>query len=212
MQTCYNCGKEVEDNVLICPDCGALVKRYTTPPARETESYQDPSHPQAFPGAFSQSRPASPREAVWLDEQSRPHFRGLICCWLILCIIVTGYMLVGFGCILLVYHAQDFFLGALDTMPELSDIAELLTIMLESVGEHYLYYLILPILFFVKFAGLIWFLASHRKTAFYLFAGAGAALCVLNLVLGGGVQAFIYAFDALLTFFMLRKSWSRLRP
>ena len=28
MQKCYNCGKEVDDNVLICPDCGALVKRY----------------------------------------------------------------------------------------------------------------------------------------------------------------------------------------
>ena len=25
MQKCYNCGKEVDDNVLICPECGALV-------------------------------------------------------------------------------------------------------------------------------------------------------------------------------------------
>ena len=31
MQKCYNCGKEVDDNVLICPDCGALVKRYGKP-------------------------------------------------------------------------------------------------------------------------------------------------------------------------------------
>ena len=31
MQTCYNCGKEVDDNVLICPECGALVKRYSAP-------------------------------------------------------------------------------------------------------------------------------------------------------------------------------------
>ncbi|MFR7743633.1 MAG: zinc-ribbon domain-containing protein [Acutalibacteraceae bacterium] len=31
MQKCYNCGKEVDDNVLICPDCGALVKRYGSP-------------------------------------------------------------------------------------------------------------------------------------------------------------------------------------
>ena len=22
MQKCYNCGKEVDDNVLICPECG----------------------------------------------------------------------------------------------------------------------------------------------------------------------------------------------
>lgn len=26
MQICYNCGKEVDDNVLICPECGALVQ------------------------------------------------------------------------------------------------------------------------------------------------------------------------------------------
>ena len=41
MQKCYNCGKEVDDNVLICPDCGALVKRYGKPePARQE---QDPA-------------------------------------------------------------------------------------------------------------------------------------------------------------------------
>ena len=39
MQKCYNCGKEVDDNVLICPDCGALVKRYGSPePAQEEPS------------------------------------------------------------------------------------------------------------------------------------------------------------------------------
>ena len=38
MQKCYNCGKEVDDNVLICPDCGALVKRYGSPePAQEEQ-------------------------------------------------------------------------------------------------------------------------------------------------------------------------------
>ena len=31
MQTCYNCGRQVDDNVLICPDCGALVRRYGRP-------------------------------------------------------------------------------------------------------------------------------------------------------------------------------------
>ena len=25
MQKCYNCGKEVDDNVLICPDCGKKI-------------------------------------------------------------------------------------------------------------------------------------------------------------------------------------------
>ena len=26
MQICYNCGKEVDDNVLICPECGARLE------------------------------------------------------------------------------------------------------------------------------------------------------------------------------------------
>lgn len=38
MQTCYNCGKQVSDETLICPECGALVKRYTSP-ARDPEEY-----------------------------------------------------------------------------------------------------------------------------------------------------------------------------
>ena len=42
MQKCYNCGKEVDDNVLICPDCGALVKRYGRPESAQPE--QEPIH------------------------------------------------------------------------------------------------------------------------------------------------------------------------
>ena len=26
MQKCYNCGKEVDDNVLICPECGKRTR------------------------------------------------------------------------------------------------------------------------------------------------------------------------------------------
>ena len=40
MQTCYNCGQQVGDDVLICPNCGALVRRYTDPPRREPEPEQ----------------------------------------------------------------------------------------------------------------------------------------------------------------------------
>ena len=39
MQKCYNCGKEVDDNVLICPECGALVKRYGKPEAQQAEPF-----------------------------------------------------------------------------------------------------------------------------------------------------------------------------
>ena len=40
MQTCYNCGQQVGDDVLICPNCGALVRRYTDPPRRDPEPEQ----------------------------------------------------------------------------------------------------------------------------------------------------------------------------
>ena len=42
MQKCYNCGKEVDDNVLICPDCGALVKRYGKPVPVEPDTEHQP--------------------------------------------------------------------------------------------------------------------------------------------------------------------------
>ena len=41
MQTCYNCGKQVDDNVLICPDCGALVRRYGKPAPQQEEPVAD---------------------------------------------------------------------------------------------------------------------------------------------------------------------------
>lgn len=44
MQKCYNCGKEVDDNVLICPECGALVRRYTKPAQEIPESNMEAPH------------------------------------------------------------------------------------------------------------------------------------------------------------------------
>ena len=50
MQKCYDCGKEVDDNVLICPACGALVKRYGKPvPQNRDDSRPAPA---AYPGAY----------------------------------------------------------------------------------------------------------------------------------------------------------------
>lgn len=37
MVTCYNCGKQVSDETLICPECGALVRRYESRPKQEPE-------------------------------------------------------------------------------------------------------------------------------------------------------------------------------
>ena len=137
MQKCYNCGKEVDDNVLICPDCGALVKRYGKPVPVEPDSYHQQPQPDAYPGAYEAPAQPGPRERVWLDAAGKPHFKGALCFWLIVCAVFAGYLLFGFGCMLLIYHAQGFFLDALAAFPEFSDLTDVLNLMLESIGTYY---------------------------------------------------------------------------
>ena len=85
MQKCYNCGKEVDDNVLICPDCGALVKRYGKPePAREERETEPFPQDTAF-----DTRP-QPRGAVFQREDGKLKFSGYVTFWLVLCAIYLG--------------------------------------------------------------------------------------------------------------------------
>lgn len=207
MQTCYNCGKEVDDNVLICPDCGALVKRYGKPMREDQETFFREGGDQDA----ASSRPAG-RDAVRLDAQGKPHFRGLVCFWLILCALFAGYMVLGFSCVLLVYQEQSFFLETLSAYPEFSEMLEFLELMLRSVGMFRGLYVLLLALFALKLMGLVWFLISHRRRTFYLTAGVCGALCLVNLVMGSGLSSFLYAMDIALTYLMLRRFWKRLRP
>mgnify|MGYP004481682587 CR=1 FL=1 len=211
MQTCYNCGKQVDDNVLICPDCGALVKRYGKPVREQDPDTAYESAARAYPGAYDAPSPAVRRTPVWLDDAGKPHFQGAICFWMIVCAVIAGYMLLGFCSMLLIYHAQDFFLDTLQSVPDLSDMLDILQAMLESVQMHYAFYVLLPVLFAGKLGCIIWFLCSKRRLAFYIWAGISAFLCLLTLVLGGSAQAVFYALDAALTFFLLRKYWQLLR-
>ena len=183
MQKCYNCGKEVDDNVLICPDCGALVKRYGKPVPVEPDSYHQQPQPDAYPGAYEAPAQPGPRERVWLDAAGKPHFKGALCFWLIVCAVFAGYLLFGFGCMLL-----------------------------ESIGTYYAFYVAVPVLFAVKLFGIVWLLVSKRRLAFYIALGAGVLLTVTSLLFGGSVQALLYTLDMLLTFLLLRKDWRRLRP
>lgn len=212
MQKCYNCGKEVDDNVLICPECGALVKRYGKPVREDAASAAEPPRSAAYPGAYTAAEPAAPRGRVWLDAAGKPHFKGSMCFWLIVCAVFTGYMLFAFGCILLVYHAQSFFIETLRPVPELAQTLNLLNLMLESVDAFYAFYAAVPILLAGKFIGLIWFLVSKRRLAFYIAAGASVLLCAASLLFGGSAQALLYALDMLVTFLFLRKDWQKLRP
>ena len=113
---------------------------------------------------------------------------------------------------LLVYHAQSYFIETLESFPEFSDMLKLLDVMLESVEAYYAFYVAVPILFAGKLAGLVWFLISKRRIAFYIAAGACALLCIASLLFGGSLRAILYALDMLITFLFLRKDWQKLRP
>jgi len=89
---------------------------------------------------------------------------------------------------------------------------KLLDVMLESVEAYYAFYVAVPVLFAGKLAGLVWFLISKRRIAFYVAAGACALLCIASLLFGGSLRAILYALDMLITFLFLRKDWQKLRP
>lgn len=203
MQTCYNCGKQVEDHVLICPECGALVKRYGRPEPQQTQEYD-------LPPTETGDEP-QPHGAVWRTQSGKYRLRGGITFWLVLCAIFTGYSLLGFACTYLIYRFQSFYFETIALYPELAELGELLELLLASIDSYPVYYAAVALLVCVQFVGVVWFLCSKRRAAFYVFAASALVLTVLQLIMGGGVQALLYVFGPLMAWLMLRKSWSQLR-
>ena len=206
MQKCYNCGKEVDDNVLICPDCGALVKRYGKPePAREERETEPFPQDTAF-----DTRP-QPRGAVFQREDGKLKFSGYVTFWLVLCAIYLGYTLLGFACTLFIYRFRDFYFEILDQFEELASMAELLRTLLASLETAPAYYIVVGVLVAVQFGCVVWFLAAKRKLAFYILTAAAVLLTALQLVLGGGVSALIYLLGPFTAWLLLRSGWGLLR-
>lgn len=206
MQKCYNCGKEVDDNVLICPDCGALVKRYGKPePAREERETEPFPQNTAF-----DTRP-QPRGAVFQREDGKLKFSGYVTFWLVLCAIYLGYTLLGFACTLFIYRFRDFYFEILDQFEELASMAELLRTLLASLETAPVYYIVVGVLVAVQFGCVVWFLAAKRKLAFYILTAAAVLLTALQLVLGGGVSALIYLLGPFTAWLLLRSGWGLLR-
>lgn len=199
MQKCYNCGKEVDDNVLICPECGALVKRYGKPEPQQAEPFE--SQGTAF------TQPPQPHAAVWQREDGKLKFSGGVTFWLVLCAIFLGYTLLGFACTLFIYRFQAVYFQTISQFQELAPLAELLQALLASVEAYPVYYLAVAALVALQFGCVIWFLASKRRLAFYILAAAA----VMQLILGDGVGALVYILGPLAAWLMLRRSWSLLR-
>lgn len=205
MQTCYNCGKEVDDNVLICPECGALVKRYSAP-VRENAPDELTSVMQA-----QQSQPQDvPRGSIWRDETGRLRLRGLFCAWLVVCVVGALYTALSFGCGLYLFENQEEIVAMFAPYPEFSQMLELLQMMLSAIGQFHVMYVLFLLVYLVKGAAYIWFMAGKRRLALYIVCGASAVLYVLMLLMGSGFSALWYAADILVTLFLLRKSWKML--
>ena len=206
MQKCYNCGKEVDDNVLICPDCGALVKRYGRPEPAQQEQEAEP-----FPRETAFDPQPQPRGAVWQREDGKLKFSGYVTFWLVLCAVYLGYTLLGFACTLLIYRFRDLYFEILNQFEELASMAELLQTLLASLEAAPVYYIMVGVLVAVQFGCVVWFLASKRKLAFYILTVAAVLLSVLQLILGGGLTALIYLLGPFTAWLLLRGSWRLLR-
>lgn len=226
MQTCYNCGKEVDDNVLICPECGALVKRYTAPAQQQPENSapeapQSPMPQPVQPNPYTAqsnpyaAQPKPPRAIVYGGADGKLHLRGLIMAWIVICAIGALYNAFSFGCGLYLYWNQDLFMGLFTPYAgaesQLGQLAELMRVMIDAIGQFWWVYVLFLLFYLTKGLGYILFAAQKRQIALYLVFGASAATLILMLVIGNGFSALWYAADAIVTGLLFRKSWKVLR-
>ena len=199
MQTCYNCGKQVPDETLICPDCGALVRRYTTPanPVVRTTPAQPvqpvPVQPMARP-----------------SDQGRLRLRGPVKVWLIILCVFSGYMAFSsLCCILLGANPQVF--DAMLSEPGMESFEPMLLMMRDLLPQALPLFVILFVLFTVKFLLHLWLLLSSRRTAFYVSIGVSILGCLLGFAFGGSISVILYFLDPLVTWLGLRQIWPQLR-
>lgn len=241
MQKCYNCGKEVSDETLICPECGALVKRYTTPAPRLDEQPEEPERGVTDDGYASmfRDRPNRPRSradeprqndpygrtwgvpdadggddrphgSVWRDERGRVHFGTGLMVWFVAALLVTGYFVFGYGALLIILRFQDTYLAMFDAMPEFSEMAALLRVMLETISFAPWLVLVLLITSGIHFAATLWFLIGKRRAALIVFL-VMTVLSGLGMLLGAPVLGIAALAAAAVTFFWVRKYWPLLR-
>lgn len=159
MQTCYNCGTQVPDEKLICPECGALVKRYTTPARREDffqaaenpaqpttpvrpvppERSQKPDFPQPGPETPGYGpndfAPCPSRPLAWV-QGNRLRLGGLLKFWLILCIVAAGYTLMTFSSMMFLYFGQEMYAQSMAEMEEvMPELAAEFALMMEGYEQ-----------------------------------------------------------------------------
>lgn len=201
MQTCYNCGKQVSDETLICPDCGALVRRYTTPPKREDDPPESAAAPYQMP---SEQQQAPHKRAVWREESGRVRFSGLLTFWMVMLILFSGYLALSYGCTLILYHNQDVYAQFLAMIPEFSSIAEIFPELVAVIEHYYPIFAALLLASLVCFVSSIRLLAAKRKAAWQVLLAGGVVICVLMLFVSSLSLELLAIAMLAVTFFWLR--------
>lgn len=222
MQTCYNCGKQVSDETLICPECGALVRRYTTPPPRQNEepaqqgqvgqqpgqTWQQPGQawqqPGPQPGQNGQPGPGFNPQPVFPGQPPQKlRLRGWPKVWLILCIIFSCYMALSYGMALYLANHLDL---VQESLAPLGDSAQMFLDTFSALQQFQWLPLGLSVFCAANAASAIWLLASCRKRAFYTFATLGILRTVAGIVLGD-MTCLLYAGGVLILYLSLRPWW-----
>ena len=130
--------------------------------------------------------------------------------WLILCIVVAAFQTISFFNLFYLYGNQEWFNDVFAAYPELSPMRDLLDMMMQSVSMFLWFYILEASLLLLKCAGLIWFAASARRTAFLATAIVAGLLCILTFVTSGLVQALLTAAGMIILYLLLRKQWHTL--
>ena len=196
MQTCYNCGKSVSDETLICPDRGALVRRYNTP---ANSVVQQPLQP--VPAVQPIAQPAA---------QSGVRLQGAVKVWLILLSVFSAYMAFSSLCsVLLGANPQVF--DTLLSEPGMENMEPMLSTMRDLLPQALPLFVILLVLFSAKFACHLWLLLRPRRLAFYASIGVSFAGMLLAFLFGGSISVMLYFIDPLITWLGLRRFWPGMR-
>lgn len=213
MQTCYNCGRQVADDVLICPDCGALVKRYTDPPRREPQE-DAPQQPYEQPPCEQPSAPAK-RPRVWTDANGKTRLAGSVKAFVIVMAVLAGYLALSFACLLIVYHDQDVYAQLFQMMSSVDDtigrVAGAFDELMAAIGQAYGFILALIGISLARLAASIWLLCSKRRAALYALVILCGLLAMGLAVAGYAVYAIVAAADGVITSALLRRDLRRLR-
>ena len=214
MQTCYNCGRQVADDVLICPDCGALVKRYTDPPRREPPEAAPQQQPYEQQPCERPSAPAK-RPRVWTDARGKTRLAGSVKAFVIVMVVLAGYLALSFACLLIVYHDQDVYAELFQMMSgvdvTIGRVAGAFDDLMAAIGQAYGFILALIGISLARLAASIWLLCSKRRAALYALVILCGVLAMGLAVAGYAVYAVVAAADGVITSALLRRDLRRLR-